>query len=333
MISRWPCISLTLLSLYVGCTLYILTSVVRESNARRNHNTNFRDVSEGQKKSPAPAPAAEAIDSIVFVALGPASQSTSLLYALLSLREEGKWEGPVHVIVKEKGDLDCLMSFLRSDHDVSAVVALSEVATTDVQRRTLPTEAGNGATGEGSGHSKGEGGGGDFVTAAGEIVHAKMTKMHLLDLLPKELHRILYVDCDVITQRPIAPFIEAVGREWSRIDNAARPVTDRDSDAGSKSNPKVSDENLPSTILMFPDAAGHTVPICRQCDVAHSGVVAMERGRSELCLKLWLEAYMGDGEKGVKGMATDQEALDHAIRKGNNAAAFPTNFRHAVKSN
>lgn len=62
------------------------------------------------------------MDSIVFIALGPAARSASLLYALSSLREEGRWDGPVHVIVEREGDLDCLSSHLRSGVTTIAVV-------------------------------------------------------------------------------------------------------------------------------------------------------------------------------------------------------------------
>ena len=65
---------------------------------------------------------AAGVDSIVFIALGPAARSASLLYALSSLRVRGRWDGPVHVIVEREGDLDCLSSHLRNGVTVIAVV-------------------------------------------------------------------------------------------------------------------------------------------------------------------------------------------------------------------
>lgn len=360
---------------------------------------------------------ATGVDSIVFVALGPAARSPSLLYALASLREEGLWDGPVHVIVEHEDDLDCLSSFLRQG--VSTIVAggggsgsgggwagLSGNAAADGKAgKYVPDtrsasmadidagevwangpvrrdpglvplgEVGDSVGEDAEDNLSGEGEAGGVVA-----VNAKMVKMRLLDLLPDSVQRVVYVDCDVITQRPLWEFLQAVAREWNEVDaqkavreraeiSAAAQIPDealslsvdsfhlRARGRGSPeavgavgeaappssiySRPNIgSVDNAdqrnghnsnydgihrrhhaqPSTLIIFPDAAGHTVPVCSGCDTAHSGVVALARGHSELCLELWRDAFSGNG--GMEpGTATDQEALDIALRKGSGCEA------------
>ncbi|CAM9836464.1 unnamed protein product [Ectocarpus fasciculatus] len=283
---------------------------------------------------------ASGADSIVFVALGPAARSASLLYALTSLREEGGWDGQVHVIVEREDDLACLSSFLRQSVTAIAIAPPSD----------------------GSFHS----GGGDPSKPVGVVQNAKMAKMKLLDLLPSSVERVVYVDCDVVTQRPLGPFLDAIAREWDELDRKAGaaaaataavegPVTTRPppnartngvvhsrlrghdvapppatSGGGGTSQrppPPPPPPPPPSTVMIFDDAGGHTVPVCRGCDRAHSGVVALARGHSERCLKLWHDAFEGDGA-GNGGTSTDQEALDAAIAEGSGCEAIMMDRRH-----
>lgn len=262
------------------------------------------------------------VDSIVFIALGPASHSSSLRYALQSLREEGQWDGPVHVIIEHEGDLDCLLPYIRG-RAIETIVA-SKASNT----KTGSSPGGN----EDARRQSSKGGPNkDDKSGVGAVAQAKMGKMRLLDLLPPDLRRVLYIDCDIITQRPIMPFLEVVGREWSKVDNEMdsavspgymRGVSGRDNSARTKHSQEL------STLLIFPDAAGHTMPLCSGCDKSHSGIVGLERGRSELCLQLWLEAFAGNKEMGMPGTSTDQEALDHALRKGSGCKARWLDARH-----
>lgn len=344
---RCPCISLALLLTYVVGSLLLLCPPLDPVGTSPNWGPRILSTTGA--------------DSIVFVALGPAARSASLLYALSSLREEGHWDGPVHVIVEHEDALDCLSSYLRQP--VTIIVAPGSDG--------LPAADGDGVTGiVADDGSVGAGAGGIAAGTAGSAVggvgdgrtgdrnmgvaiSAKMAKMKLLELLPASVQRVVYVDCDVITQRPLGSFLAAVGREWSEIDrNTAssevaladgvdgrpatglhasspslsagargrtmkglRPAVDRDGDKGIDAR-----DNGPSTLILFPDAGGHTVPVCGGCDMAHSGVVALARGRSERCLQLWHDAFMGDGGEGT-GTDTDQEALDIALRKGSGCEA------------
>ncbi|CAM9932446.1 unnamed protein product [Ectocarpus sp. 8 AP-2014] len=289
---------------------------------------------------------ASGADSVVFVALGPAARSASLLYALTSLREEGGWDGQVHVIVEREDDLACLSSYLRQSVTAIAVAPPPPP----------PPSPG------GSLHS----GGGD---TRGVVQNAKMAKMKLLDLLPPSVERVVYVDCDVVTQRPLGPFLDAVAREWDELDRKAAaaaaaaataavggPGTTRPPPKNGVVNSRLrggrddgdevfapppqpmsgdGDTNRrpppppppPSTVMIFADAGGHTVPVCRGCDRAHSGVVALTRGHSERCLKLWHDAFEGDGA-GNGGTSTDQEALDAALGEGLGCEAIMMGRRH-----
>lgn len=313
--------SLAALCLYVCGSIYIFSPPLRTSTtgaradngAHKDSNAQYSTFKQQPQNTVVPQPARpmapetlqRVVDSIVFVALGPAARSTSLLYALRSLKEEGEWRGPVHVIVGATEDLGCLMSHLPDADNINIVETSAETSTV----------------------AMGKGGDGSSTI----IAHAKMAKMHLLDLLPEALRRVVYIDVDVITQQPIAPFIGMVERRWAELDradaaaaakkkaaNELRAYTHRLGEKTAATATKRRDGQIspPSTLLIFPDAWGHTVPVCPGCDLAHSGVVGIERGRSELCLKLWLEAFAGDDKSGREGTSTDQEALDYAIRKG-----------------
>ena len=238
---------------------------------------------------------AESVDAIVFVALGPAARSNSLLYALSSLREKGRWDGPVYVIVGRADDLVCLNSHLAQPVSV------------------IPTSAS---------HDDAEGEG------AGPAVDAKMIKMRLLELLPPSIERVVYIDCDIITKRSIGPFLQEVGRLWREVDRnkgggpgeASGAVPSHLKGGGGGLPPAAGDNDQPSTLLIFPDAAGHTIRACSGCDEAHSGVVSLARGHSERCLELWREAFLGGGKDGRR-TATDQEAMDIALREGSGCEA------------
>ncbi len=267
-------------------------------------------------------------DSIVFIALGPAARSASLLYALSSLREEGQWDGAVHVIVEHEDDLDCLSTYLRQSVTAIAIA---------------PPSSGGGAD------DGGDKPGGALVN------NAKTAKMKLLDLLPPSVERVVYVDCDVVTQKPLGPFLDAVAQAWEELDRTAAanpaaaengPLTARPSSRPADGQPSRlqggrvtegstggggggGDRDRPSTLMIFEDAGGHTVPVCWGCDRAHSGVVALARGHSERCLELWHDAFRGGGSgSGNKGTATDQEALDVALREGSGCRAHWIDRRH-----
>eukprot|EP00752_Nemacystus_decipiens_P006664 g5991.t1 len=355
---------------------------------------------------------ASGADSIVFIALGPAARSSSLLYALTSLREEGRWDGAVHVIVEREEDLDCLSSYLRQS--VTAI-AIAPPTFRDGGSRSGGNTGGSGQLGitgssdldpnitgavgpllgaargsaETAGGSVGTGaeargaaaviesapiGDAGGATGAGNEGHrksggvlvnnAKMAKMQLLDLLPPGVERVVYVDCDVITQRPLGPFLDSIAQAWNELDRKAEEAAAAETTVAAKEGPATTEPpktsasrppsrlrgdsaaekptspaastgddgpgsgdttsiplpSSPSTLIVFGDAAGHTIPVCRGCDAAHSGVVALARGHSERCLELWHDAFQGDGGE-RKGTATDQEALDVALRQGSGCEA------------
>lgn len=299
------------------------------------------------------------VDSMVFVALGPAARSMSLLYALESLREEGRWDGPIHVVVDEEGALDCLQSHLRQR--VSIVVAPRSAPSTaatgnthgrgaqllqEEEEATGGSEAGGGLGGLLAGGRDGISNG--LNSNRGEaVVNAKLAKMKLLDLLPQSIQHLVYIDCDVITQQPLGSFLAAIGGIWSEVDTFETEWGADNYTVEEQSSPPPPSSHLfssphdrgemaetprlpsgpPSTLIIFPDAAGHTIPLCWGCDVAHSGVLALARGRSERCLQLWQDAFVG-GEEASKGTATDQEALDIAIRESSACKAIWVDRRH-----
>lgn len=424
---RWrlSSISLTLVLVYAVSSLVFLRPPLRSvgpSTATNNNNNYHGNNDYGRHWGRQPRiRSASGADSIVFIALGPAARSSSLLYALTSLREEGGWDGAVHVIVEHEEDLDCLSSYLRQSVTAIAIAPPSSSgggsgSGGDRGGSGQPVFTGGGdlgpnitgavgpapgATGGGTetvegmgssvgaeavargaaamtervsigdtGGATGAGNGGRGKPGGVVVNNAKMAKMQLLDLLPPSVERVVYVDCDVITQRPLGPFLDSIAQAWNELDtkaeeaaaaatavaktgpaataerpkrSASRPpsrlrgesAADRSTSPAATNNGDVGSGGIdnqnrplsasPSTVLIFEDAAGHTIPVCRGCDAAHSGVVAMARamarGHSERCLELWHHAFQGNNSGGGKGTATDQEALDVALRRGSGCEA------------
>lgn len=299
-----PCISFGILLIYVVISLLLLSPPLHP-------------VGSGSPDFGPRIRSAESVDAIVFVALGPAARSASLLYSVSSLREEGRWDGPIYVIVEHEDDLDCLASYLR--HPVNTI-ATAGMADGD----------------EPASRRKGN----------GPAVSAKMMKMRVLELLPLSIERVVYMDCDIITTKPVLSFLQEVGRMWREVDRKKEMGA-----IGNGSRVGASGEVSPhlkggvgglpsgegesgetSTLLIFPDAAGHTVPVCRECDMAHSGVVSLARGHSERCLELWREAFLSGGKDGT-GTYKDQEAMDIALQKGSGCEArwIGRNYLHFMK--
>ncbi|CAM9507588.1 unnamed protein product [Discosporangium mesarthrocarpum] len=185
------------------------------------------------------------------------------------------WTGSVHVVVDDEQALRCLPSSLT---DTFSLVVANMTGT--------EREVGGGGT----------------------IVQAKLGKTHLLDLLPQHLRRVLYVDCDVITQRPLDDFWKSLNTVWEEEE---MEIASAESSFRST-----------SSMFIFHDAAGHTIPFCAECDKAHSGVVGLTRGRSEKCLRLWREAFIATGAK------TDQEALDSVLEEEDGCSVRWLNWRH-----
>eukprot|EP00903_Cladosiphon_okamuranus_P008538 g8197.t1 len=417
---RWRCssIMLTVLLVYAVSSLVFLRPPlpsVGPSTAGSNNDRFKGNNDYGHHRGVQPRiRSASGADSIVFIALGPAARSSALLYALTSLREEGKWDGAVHVIVEREEDLDCLSSYLRqsitaiaiapstsSDGGSSSGGKIGGSGQSGFISRSDPEPNITGAAGPALGSSggttgtvaaigsvwiekeardaaavtesasKGDAGGatgagnGGRGNPGGVVVNtAKVAKMQLLDLLPPSIERVVYVDCDVITQRPLGPFLDSIAQAWNELDRKAEDAaaaatavekkgpapTERSEQSASRLPSRLRGKNAaersaspaasyagdgsnnsdkngsplpsssPSTVIIFRDAAGHTIPVCRECDAAHSGVVALARGHSERCLELWHDAFQGDGGE-RKGTATDQEALDVALRQGSGCEA------------
>ncbi|GMI04860.1 hypothetical protein TrLO_g15119 [Triparma laevis f. longispina] len=124
----------------------------------------------------------------------------------------------------------------------------------------------------------------------------KEVKGKLLDLIDEKYENVVYLDSDIIVSKPFA--VEG-NRNYKSIFN---DLSDAIHQIGVGE----------SHIAMFKDSAGHMVGWCSGCDVWHTGVIGLKRGRSDGLLGDWsdkIEEYLG----GVGGEVSDQSAIDSIL--------------------
>ncbi len=120
---------------------------------------------------------------------------------------------------------------------------------------------------------------------AKNIMDIKALKTRLFEYLPVEIDTIVYMDVDIVVQRPVAHFLMDVSNSVKKMGN--------DFDIGA-----------------FPDAQGHYMGFCSGCEKWHTGVLLLKRYSGKECLKAWGK-IISSGE-----FHTDQESMDAAEQRG-----------------
>lgn len=117
------------------------------------------------------------------------------------------------------------------------------------------------------------------------IMEIKSLKARMYEFLPIEVTSVMYLDVDIVLQKPVGHFLMDVGNSLKKM----RGTFD---------------------IGAFPDAQGHYFGFCSGCEKWHTGVLFMRRYNGQSCLKDWGK-LITSGE-----FDTDQESLDAAESRG-----------------
>lgn len=96
------------------------------------------------------------------------------------------------------------------------------------------------------------------------IMDIKALKTRLFEFLPIDITSVIYMDVDIVLQRPVAHFLMDIGNSYKRMD------FDDKFDIGA-----------------FPDAQGHYMGFCSGCEKWHTGVLFLRRNQGKECLKTW----------------------------------------------
>ena len=113
------------------------------------------------------------------------------------------------------------------------------------------------------------------------IMEIKALKARVYEFLPIEVTSVMYLDVDIVVQKPVGHFLVNVGNSLKKLGGLF--------DLGA-----------------FPDAQGHYFGFCSGCEKWHTGVLFLRRYDGQSCLKEWGK-LITSGE-----FDTDQESLDAA---------------------
>ncbi len=117
------------------------------------------------------------------------------------------------------------------------------------------------------------------------IMEIKSLKAMMFEYLPKEINSVIYLDVDIVLQKPVRHFLIDIGSSYKKMHG--------NFDIGA-----------------FPDAEGHYLGFCNGCEKWHSGVLLVRRNEGEGCLKAWGKIITS------AEFSTDQESLDAAENRG-----------------
>jgi hypothetical protein len=118
------------------------------------------------------------------------------------------------------------------------------------------------------------------VAPASSVNDIKALKGQILDLLPASVGTVLYLDCDIFLDAPLADFLAAA--TLAKL--------------------------APAWAGAFADAGNHLTGLCAGCDTWHTGVLLVARSaQAAACLHAWAQRVAT-----VPG-TTDQEAFDWLV--------------------
>lgn len=131
------------------------------------------------------------------------------------------------------------------------------------------------------------------------VMAIKSLKARIYEFLPIEITSVIYLDVDIMVQRPVAHFLMDIGHSLSKMNDG------KDFDIGA-----------------FPDAQGHYLGFCSGCEKWHTGVLFTRRHNGSGCLKEWSRIIMSGK------FDTDQESLDEAEASGacKNTLTMPPSY-------
>ena len=262
------------------------------------------------------------VDAIVYIAMGKMAAETTLDQSILSLRQLGKYRGPIFIITDSSS---CFKDIIASngivynnDHNsyITRTNTVIDSEKTFIKTIDIPSET--------------------------SIIKIKSLKTQILKLLPLEYKSIVYLDVDILVTKPLHSFIYdtikaiRIGyQKWQfqnkdKLKNTGKEEEIPKTFLPHHSSPFSLFSNKNSSNLQFfdigafYDANAHYVGFCDGCEKWHTGILLYQRGHGEYCLKSWGEILLSGKYD------TDQESLDEAERIGACQTIIPFANNHIL---
>eukprot|EP00981_Chlorochromonas_danica_P006561 scaffold1433_cov235-Ochromonas_danica.AAC.4 len=171
------------------------------------------------------------------------------------------------------------------------------------------------------------------VAPRSSLIEIKAMKAEIFQYLPNDIHRVLYMDVDILVTRNLGFFLQDLSHLLYFQFPAMQPIGNGESgNSGSLSIGKnESSSSLTNgqgdhlfSMAAFLDAKGHYVGFCSGCEKWHSGVIYMVRDYGKQCLAAWA-SVLRSGRFG-----TDQESLDYVENAGNCSRMVTIPSRHLL---
>lgn len=181
-----------------------------------------------------------------------------------------------------------------------------------------------------------------LIPSKSSIIEIKKIKAEVFQYLPPKIHRILYMDVDILITRNLGLYLQDLSNLLYLRHHAilhkdklrkSRLRTERNEFQNDSSYSQVNGNftSFPMEtdkhfidFAAFLDAKGHYVGFCAGCEKWHTGVLYLMRGQSDQCMKGWASILSS-------GMFnTDQESLDFAEKNGSCPQALSMPSRHLL---
>jgi hypothetical protein len=157
------------------------------------------------------------------------------------------------------------------------------------------------------------------VPSKPNIIEIKAMKSEIFQYLPDDVHRVLYMDVDILVTRHLSLFLQDLSHIlYYRLSPYISQASTNDS------IPLKLNDSTMFSMAAFLDAKGHYVGFCTDCEKWHTGVIYMVRGLGTDCLAAWAKV-LRSGRYG-----TDQESLDYVEAKGNCSHMVALPSRHLL---
>jgi hypothetical protein len=232
------------------------------------------------------------IDAVVLIAIGPAANSPVLGWSAHSVARVGGWDGPIYIVTDRPDDVERLLQLDDQEEDTSPRPYGWTLRPENVYIIPHAVEAPPGLS----------------------SYAAKLTKCQLLEILPRQLQNVVYIDSDIIVGRPLAAFWQSIAQMWTadgetplNRQKAADEETTTDDDVSLHET--ITTHSTSISLGLFEDGKSYTAGFCKNCDTWNTGVMSIARGHSESCLQAWCDTLRVVG-------GTDQAALDQVIAAG-----------------
>lgn len=105
-----------------------------------------------------------------------------------------------------------------------------------------------------------------YVPTVEDIINIKLLKSKVMDVLPKSVNNVLYLDADIIISRSLDVFFRDLNK--SLLQQKADSVIDRSNSV------TTAIESLPFDFAAFPDAKGHYFGFCSGCEKWYVIIIA-----------------------------------------------------------